>query len=229
MSDTTYRLFPLWTLYLTLPIFIVQLLFSPAFAQNYEEPKRKPQIIQGPELGSQLDNFTAYNAFNQEMQLDYMLEYGALVIFTFEGGWSQRSTATLRELQSLQNSINQLGAYIIAISPDTPEYARKTILQNRLNFHLLHDKNGRLAANLKLSRNIPFTERQTFLHRFARRYGTSLQQRIGSNNITQMTHPALLIIAPDRSVIFKHYFTLGASKLPSAKILSVLKEHKGRY
>src|SRR4030042_831836 len=61
------------------------------------------------------------------------------------GGGCQFCSLALAEFQGVLEEAQRLGARVLAISPEKPEYAQQTIRDNKLTFDVLYDREGRLA------------------------------------------------------------------------------------
>ncbi len=177
--------------------------------------------------GSQVEDFTAVSAFDQEMSLDYMLEYGPLVVAFYQGGWANYSNERLLHLQKYLDSINKIGANLIAISPEIPQEARKTIIRNKLDFYILHDEANILAKKFQSVAVIPTDKQQQFKKGFYRSQGRSLKavNGIKADEYTLPT-PATFVIAQDRSIVFSHLPKSQKEHVPISDILAALKTLK---
>jgi peroxiredoxin len=58
-------------------------------------------------------------------------------------------------LQAVLGELEELGATLVALTPQTPEHNQSMIAKNALNFHLLSDPGNAYAAELGLRFRVP--------------------------------------------------------------------------
>jgi len=102
------------------------------------------------QIGDQAPNFILPNALGQKFELKEMVKKGKLIISFIRGGWCPYCYLELRALQKRLSEFKALGANLIAISPERPDYCLNTIERNALKFEILSDKATKIATNYKL-------------------------------------------------------------------------------
>ncbi|PWJ39166.1 peroxiredoxin-like family protein [Sediminitomix flava] len=95
-------------------------------------------------------SFTLVNQDNAEVSLADLLAKGPVVVTFYRGVWCPYCNADLANLKKYAEEIESLGASVIAISPEKPEFLKDIIAKQRLNYDILHDANNELAAELGL-------------------------------------------------------------------------------
>lgn len=70
------------------------------------------------------------------------------IVLFYRGGWCAYSNLELRAYQDRLKEIEELGADVIAISPELPEHVQATARKNDLTFTLLSDVGSKLADAL---------------------------------------------------------------------------------
>jgi peroxiredoxin len=73
------------------------------------------------------------------VQLKALLIKGPVVVSFYRGGWCPYCNLELRALQGALPEIRQLGAELVAISPQTPDESLSTAEKNNLAFSVLSD------------------------------------------------------------------------------------------
>jgi peroxiredoxin len=68
----------------------------------------------------------------------------------YRGGWCPFCDLQLRAYQGVLGAIHDLGAELVAISPQTPDYALSDVENKRLTFPVLTDKGNTVAREFKL-------------------------------------------------------------------------------
>jgi peroxiredoxin len=74
-----------------------------------------------------------------------LLAQGPVVISFYRGGWCPYCNIELRGLQRRLAEIRELGATLVAISPEMPDSALTTVEKNELTFPVLSDAANRVA------------------------------------------------------------------------------------
>jgi peroxiredoxin len=74
-----------------------------------------------------------------QVQLRDLLFKGPVVVSFYRGGWCPYCNLELRALQNALPAIKQLGADLVAVSPQTPDESQSTAEKNELAFPVLSD------------------------------------------------------------------------------------------
>src|SRR6202000_599984 len=99
---------------------------------------------------------------------------GPYVLTFFHGSWCPACVAKLRALQEALARIHELGADVVACSPETLEHPRRFKAENGLRFHVVSDVDCALGIDLGLAFPVP---RETRL--ILEAAGVDLQARHG--------------------------------------------------
>jgi peroxiredoxin len=93
-------------------------------------------------------DFTLPDAFGNPVTLSHLLQQGPVVITFYRGAWCPYCKPTLRAYQQASPQIQEAGASLVAISPQTPEHSRALVEKEELTFAVLSDVRaaGRGAA-----------------------------------------------------------------------------------
>ena len=84
-----------------------------------------------------------------------LLAKGPLVISFYRGVWCPYCNMELQALEAALPSFRELGANLIAISPQTAVNSRKSVRQNHLDFPILSDVHNDVAAAFGLRFALP--------------------------------------------------------------------------
>ena len=119
----------------------------------------------GAEIGKMLDSgaganiiasstrapdFTLPDAKGGTWQLAKILERGPVVLVFYRGGWCPFCDLQLRAYQASLGEIQAHGATLVAISPQTPDYALSDAEKKALTFPVLSDSGNRVARQYGL-------------------------------------------------------------------------------
>ncbi|WP_260929455.1 peroxiredoxin-like family protein [Novosphingobium sp. 9] len=84
-----------------------------------------------------------------------LLEKGPLVVSFYRGVWCPYCNMELQALEAALPQFAELGASLVAISPQTAPNSRKSVRQNELSFPILSDTRNDVAAAFGLRFELP--------------------------------------------------------------------------
>ena len=115
----------------------------PDFARAYDELVERLNVIDrgqvGPRLGELMPRFDLPDHNGRLISLSSLLRTGPVVISLNRGHWCPYCKLELRSLAANNNEIEQLGARVISIMPDSARFTDDYIVQNDLPFPILSD------------------------------------------------------------------------------------------
>jgi signal transduction histidine kinase len=94
--------------------------------------------------------FTLPDAFGHPVTLSHLLQQGPVVITFYRGAWCPYCRLTLRAYQQALPQIQESGASLVAISPQTPERSRALVEKEELTFPILSDVGNTVARRFGL-------------------------------------------------------------------------------
>ncbi|MDJ0591938.1 MAG: peroxiredoxin-like family protein [Pleurocapsa sp. MO_226.B13] len=112
-------------------------------------------IEQTLKVGEKAPNFTLPNAVGKEVELQELLKAVAVVISFYRGQWCPYCNLELRTLQQYLPQIQNQGATLVAISPQTPDNTLSTTEKDELTFEVLSDVGNRVAKKFGLVFTLP--------------------------------------------------------------------------
>jgi peroxiredoxin len=95
--------------------------------------------------GQRAPDFQLSEASGQQVQLAALLAKGPVVLTFYRGGWCPFCNLQLRAYQSVLPKIHRLGAELVAISAQTPDFALTDVEQKALTFPVLSDPHNTVA------------------------------------------------------------------------------------
>lgn len=101
-------------------------------------------------VGVKAPDFTLPDAHGSATSLATLLAEGPAVVTFYRGGWCPFCDLQLRSYQSVLGQIHDAGAELIAISPQTPDFARGDVDKKQLTFPVLTDAGNRVARQYGL-------------------------------------------------------------------------------
>jgi peroxiredoxin len=106
-------------------------------------------------VGDQAPDFTLPDAQGKPIRLSNLLQFGPVVMTFYRGGWCPYCNIQLRAYQAALPEMIELGARLVAISPQLPEKSRSTAAANELTFHVLSDLGNTVARRFGLVYALP--------------------------------------------------------------------------
>jgi peroxiredoxin len=97
------------------------------------------------QVGAKAPEFSLPDAHGKVVALASLLAKGPAVVTFYRGGWCPFCDLQLRAYQGVSSQIHDLGAELVAVSPQTPDYALSDVEKKELTFPVLTDK-GNAAA-----------------------------------------------------------------------------------
>ena len=101
-------------------------------------------------VGAKMPDFALQNQDGQEVSLGGLLQNGPAILTFYRGFWCPYCNEDLANLNRYVDQIRALGANLVALSPELPEYSKKIISGRRLNYPILHDPSNTVAQMVGL-------------------------------------------------------------------------------
>ncbi|PTD16796.1 peroxiredoxin-like family protein [Sphingomonas fennica] len=140
--------------------------------------------------------FTLDDAEGNPIPTSELLAKGPLVISFYRGVWCPFCNMELQALQAALPAITELGASLVAISPQTAANSRKSVRQNALTFPILSDPRNEVAAMFGLRFTLP-----GYLAEVYRGFGNDLASINGDDSWT-LPMPGRFVIGQDGTILY---------------------------
>lgn len=154
-------------------------------------------VEQGIQLGDKAPDFTLKDQKANEINLYQLLKKGPVVLSWYRGGWCPYCNLELKGLADKTAEINQLGATLIALSPELPDKSLTTIEKNNLPFTVVSDVDNSVARKYDLVYKLDTTTAD----RYEKGFGLS---QYNGNDKAELPIPATYII--DQKGIVRYAF-----------------------
>ena len=106
-------------------------------------------------VGQKAPKFELPNPVGKLMSLDALLEKGAVVVTFYRGDWCPYCNLQLRALQARLSEIHELGATLVAISPQVPDGSLTKSEINEMDFIVLSDQDAKVASEYGVAWEVP--------------------------------------------------------------------------
>lgn len=112
-------------------------------------------IAYGLKEGTKAKDFTLNNATGQTVNLYEELSKGPVVLVFYRGGWCPFCNLQLKSYQKVLPAIRELGAQLIAVSPQSPDNTLSLQEKHELEFQVVSDPGGVAAASYNILYDVP--------------------------------------------------------------------------
>lgn len=152
-------------------------------------------------IGATAPDFTLPNADGEEKTLSEFLENGPVILSFYRGGWCPICNDQIYAYQQILPEFQELGAQLIAVSPEKPESAQDTMSKNYVTFEVLSDDGNKVARLYDLIWMVPEEKREAFSQWLKGETGKTLAEFNGIDNY-ELPIPATFVIAQDGTVAY---------------------------
>jgi peroxiredoxin len=113
-------------------------------------------------VGAVAPDFTLPNLDGNPVRLSRLLTDGPVVLAFYRGQWCPWCNVQLRAYQAVLPQIRDLGACLVAVSPQDPGHTRAMAEDNGLDFFVLSDPGNRLAHRYGLDFSVEQPVREVY-------------------------------------------------------------------
>ncbi|MEL0629304.1 peroxiredoxin-like family protein [Psychromonas aquatilis] len=106
-------------------------------------------------LGDQAPAFSLPNQQGKLTSLSNLLSKGPVIVTFYRGSWCPYCNLQLKALQSRLPEIHDLGAQLVAISPEVPDNSLTENEISKMSFEVLSDQDADVAAKFGVSWKVP--------------------------------------------------------------------------
>lgn len=189
------------------------------------EPAHESSIT----IGMKAPDFILPNADGQEFSLYSFLQEGPVILSFYRGGWCPVCNDQLYAYQQILPEFEELGAQLVAISPEGPQSAQDTMSKNYITYQVLTDAGNKVAREYDLIWSVPEESREAFSSWLQGETGKTLAEWNGIDNY-ELPIPATFVIAQDGRVVYVFKNEDYKQRAKNEDILQALKnltEHSG--
>lgn len=152
-------------------------------------------------IGTKAPDFTLPNANGKKRTLSELLEDGPVILSFYRGGWCPFCNDQLYAYQQILPEFEELGAQLVAITPEKPESVQDTASRNFLTFEVLSDAGNEIARAYDLIWTVPEDQRAGFSKWLKGETGKTLAEFNGIDSY-ELPVPATFVIAQNGTVAY---------------------------
>ncbi|HBQ97545.1 MULTISPECIES: peroxiredoxin-like family protein [unclassified Roseofilum] len=147
-------------------------------------------------VGDTIPDFTLPNATGKPVNVKELLTKGPVAIAFYRGGWCPYCNLELKALQNALASIEETGATLVAISPETPDNSLTTQEKNELAFPVLSDVDNQIARQFGLVFKLPAS-----LLPIYQSFGIDVAAHNGNDHF-ELPIPATYVVQPNGKIVY---------------------------
>ncbi len=190
-----------------LPLIII-FFFS---AGNISAQKQLPNGTKAPEIN-------VIDHFNIEINWKKKLKEGPIVVAFYRGQWCQYCNLYMYQLADSLSMITDLGASLIAVTPENNENIDETVEKTKAHFNIVYDVGHEIMDSYKVTWHVG-----KFAHFFYKLRGIDLNK--ASNGTDRaLPVPATYIIGQDGKIKAGYFNKNYKYRMPVSKIVEELKK-----
>ena len=147
-------------------------------------------------VGAKAPSFTVSDHSGQALSSSDLLNRGRLVLCFFRGRWDPFCCGQLEAMNRMVDEVQQLGAALAAISPQTVKQSFFMADQHGLRFPLLSDAGNRVARQFGLAYRVPPDQEAMYRRAFINLPFTN------GDESWELPIPATYVVERDGTVLF---------------------------
>lgn len=151
-------------------------------------------------LGTVAPAFEGKDQENRLIKSDDLLKKGAIVLVFYRGTWCPYCKKHVSELQDNLQKITDLGASVVVVTPEQPEYIEKMASKTDATFSILYDEGYQIMKDYQVDFEI---NQQTVTSYYG--YIENHTRTHNGNDEGILPIPATYIIKADGQIGFIHY------------------------
>ncbi|MDQ8208941.1 peroxiredoxin-like family protein [Coraliomargarita sp. SDUM461003] len=148
--------------------------------------------------GAAAPDFQLPDPQQRTVALRDLLSQGPVVLMFYRGSWCPYCNLQLRALQSRLAEIHELGAQLVAISPQMPDQSLTQVERDALEFVVLSDQDCRVASDYGVAWEVP----EPLLEHMRKDRKLDLVDINGGNG-SRLPIPATFVVGSDGRVAWR--------------------------
>ncbi len=149
-------------------------------------------------LGDTAPDFTLPNALQVDVNLAKLLAQGPVVLSFYRGAWCPYCNLEVQALQQMNTKFKELGASLVAISPQTPDQSLNFVEKAELSFAVLSDVGNLVSRAYGLTYYLDPELRPIYLS-----FGLNIPLHNGDDT-WELPFPATYLIDQQGKIRFAH-------------------------
>ncbi len=115
------------------------------YAEVFEALKNSGILEKALKKGDRAPDFTLRDQLDRNYSLHQHLRDGPIILLWYRGGWCPYCNITLHHMQAHLEEFKDLGASLVALTPELPDQSLSTLEKHQLEFAVLNDIGNQVA------------------------------------------------------------------------------------
>ncbi len=172
-------------------------------------------------VGNAAPDFILPDVHGEPVRLRALLDKGPVVVVFYRGGWCPYCNLHLRDFQRRLQEFRELGAAVVAISPQLPDNSLSTREKDELTFPVLSDVGNKVARQF----GIVF-ELSDALVELYRKFGHALEDFNGADGSRELPVPATFLLDGEGAIRLAHVDVDYTRRIDPDDVIETLKAFK---
>ena len=172
----------------------------------------------GIKIGEFAPNFNLKNSLGKEISLQNELKKGPVVLVFYRGAWCPFCNMHLHAIQKNLPKIKQLGAQLIAVTPQQPDKSAEQIKKDGFPFNVLSDLSSQVMKDYQLYFELP-----EYLLTVYKKHGLDIEAYNGKGRAV-LPVPGTFVINKQGVVVAMQAETDYKKRMEPADIIKALKK-----
>ena len=170
-------------------------------------------------VGDTARDFILPDVHGEPVRLRGLLDAGPVVVVFYRGGWCPYCNLNLRGFQRRLAEFRELGARVVAISPQLPDNSLSTREKDELEFPVLSDVGNKVARQFGIV--FQLSDELVALYR---QFGHALEDFNGATGSRELPVPATFLINGNGVIRLAHVDVDYTRRLDPDDVIEALKE-----
>ena len=105
--------------------------------------------------GTPAPSFSLLSHTGERIESSKLYAESSVVLFFYRGEWCPFCNLQLKAYMEQISEFEALGAKLVAVSPERPDYSLTTVEKSGVSFDILHDENNALAKDFGVAASVP--------------------------------------------------------------------------
>lgn len=180
---------------ITVVVFLILCLNSAMAQEEMVEELMPP----GLSVGVQAPDFTAATHEGTKVTLSEQYAKGPVVLIFYRGAWCPYCSLHLKSFQAKLQDFNALGATVLAVSVDKPEFGKQIVQKEGLGFQVISDPRADILEAYRVLYQVP----EDLAKKYLNEYQLDLQAHSGRNDAV-IAVPATYVISTGGTIVFAY-------------------------
>ncbi|MCF6365835.1 MAG: AhpC/TSA family protein [Bacteroidales bacterium] len=167
--------------------------------------------------GSKAPEIKAIDHDNNTFVLREKLKEGPVVLLFYRGEWCKYCNLYMHDLADSLSFVTDMGANVVAITPESNEYIDITIEKSKATFSIIYDEEHKIMDDYKVTWHV-----SKFANFFYKLSGKNLN-KANNNSDRALPVPATYIIDKDGTIKGGYFNENYTKRMPVSEIIKVLK------